>query len=795
LKKNISEIQNDPALKIYGVFLFLAHFLTIFFWRTSLRSNLLNPICWPFFESCEPAAKFLGNFTTPLLTLYFIATGVGLVSYLLRRWQLGYYSLLIVSLFKFGILCLSYRFMGNYHYMMLIVCGTYLLLPAKRLLIPLLIVAFYVSAGSLKFNDEWLSGSALLRPLPFGDPFKTWALWFVLPLELFISYLLLVRNRYIFGLAAISFIAFHLLSWPVVGYFYPLTMFCLLSIFILVRIYGEPANWRDITLHPNRKVVFFTIAIFAAAQLVPYLKTGDSSLTGEGRIMSLNMLDSFSECQIFSFAKFENRVEEISQKRLDLGVRIHCDPIVLSQEIRGACLEAKTNSDFLDIDFAVLSRRRTDRFWTTIIDEKNFCSGNHSLSMWPINHWIKSERNQTRISEQAAWPISIKYAKNNDIDIVKTDSFSKNQSSGHFLGHVSGNLKSGSNDETKYPAVSSLFRGDVAHTGRSNQPSPKWSALKEKFRVANGNVGIHGAAKSSPAVDESGIYIGGDSGWLFAYDWNGAVRWKFFMGQADRGIHGTAALDANSVYLGSYSGRFYKIDKQSGRLVWSIHLGNAFGASPNIWGDSVFVAVETNHPNGFLVRLDRETGDVKWISTWLGQQTHSTPTISEKLGLVNVGGDVKSTLPIDGDTLYVTGWNKKLMALDATSGKTRWNLDMNSKTRSSPSIWREAKAIVSTDEAGGIFLADQATGNLRWQKQFDKKLSSPSSPVISEGKYLVITCRKNTICVFDTKGRELAQIQTRARVSSTPVIFDRKLIVSEDVPGDLVVYEERAKIP
>ena len=49
--------------------------------------------------------------------------------------------------------------------MALWVTGVFLAVPGKREALRLLLVLFYVWAGTLKLNWEWISGAGLYRPL------------------------------------------------------------------------------------------------------------------------------------------------------------------------------------------------------------------------------------------------------------------------------------------------------------------------------------------------------------------------------------------------------------------------------------------------------------------------------------------------------------------------------------------------------------------------------------------------------------------------------------------------------
>jgi hypothetical protein len=97
---------------------------------------------------------------------------------------------------------------------------------------------FYFWAGTLKVNWEWISGAALYRPLWFftGRGVIV-ACAYVVLMELFVSWGLLARRSWIFWSAVAQLALFHVMSWAVVDFFYPILMFLLLSIVVLDRLY------------------------------------------------------------------------------------------------------------------------------------------------------------------------------------------------------------------------------------------------------------------------------------------------------------------------------------------------------------------------------------------------------------------------------------------------------------------------------------------------------------------------------------------------------------------------------
>lgn len=60
--------------------------------------------------------------------------------------------------------------------------------------------------------------------------------------------------------------------------------------------------------------------------------------------------------------------------RREIGVRVHCDPIVHMNDMRRLCRLNRGNPNFFDVDFYLNSRRATDSHYTRIIAAKNLCS-------------------------------------------------------------------------------------------------------------------------------------------------------------------------------------------------------------------------------------------------------------------------------------------------------------------------------------------------------------------------------------------------------------------------------------
>lgn len=361
-RKNLSEITASRSLQYFGAALFFSHLVTAFFWFKNDYDR--SPLCWSFFPSCKTWTPFLQSIATPLIVLYGILAVVGMGLFLFRKPKAACVLFAFLSIFKLIFHLSDYRLMGNYHYMSHIINFLFLFFLDKKNTIRLFIVLFYFSAGLIKFNTDWLSGEAMLRePLIKGKLLEL-SCAYVIVLELAFSFLLLSKDKRLRIFALIQFIAFHIFSWHIVGYFYPTILFSMLTIFILAR---EPFQW------PRPLTNTAAAAIMMLAQLYPLIFEPQSSLNGRGRILSLNMLDSRAVCETRLFITYKNKIVEYNPTFPNYGIRIHCDPVLILDTVKKTCADMKDQSGFVDITLDHQVRRSSSMEGIEQITFKNVC--------------------------------------------------------------------------------------------------------------------------------------------------------------------------------------------------------------------------------------------------------------------------------------------------------------------------------------------------------------------------------------------------------------------------------------
>jgi outer membrane protein assembly factor BamB len=172
-----------------------------------------------------------------------------------------------------------------------------------------------------------------------------------------------------------------------------------------------------------------------------------------------------------------------------------------------------------------------------------------------------------------------------------------------------------------------------------------------------------GAIYSSPAVAEGMVYFGSDDGWLYAAEaGSGKVKWKF---ETQGLVRSRPALAEGTLYFVSDDGNLYALDVASGAETWRIDIGNDLlvrvlpverqwdylQSSPAVAEGVVYAG----SADGNLYAVDAWTGKEKWQFATQAR-VRSSPAVAE--GLV-----------------YVGSWDGHIYAVDTQTGQETWHFD------------------------------------------------------------------------------------------------------------------------
>jgi hypothetical protein len=304
----------------------------------------------------------------------------------------GFWLLLGLNILKLVIIAFDYRFRLNQHIMAFWLCATFLFIPKKVHSLKILILLFYFWSGLLKLNSEWLSGSAIYGHLWLSNStILPWMCAYVVVLETIMIWCMVFDKKWLSWSVFIQLLIFHLFSYSVVGFYYPVLMTLALFIFPLSWILSPAdSTWKWlVSKQASSYACLGLIILFSLLQLIPRLMPGDSALTGEGRFFALHMFDSKSQCETKAFIKGQGGLTKIVDLQINHPIRIHCDPITYLSRARYLCKNAsKQDARFLDLDLIIRSRRSNESHLHEIVNITNFCAQKISYSLFSHNDWI-----------------------------------------------------------------------------------------------------------------------------------------------------------------------------------------------------------------------------------------------------------------------------------------------------------------------------------------------------------------------------------------------------------------------
>jgi hypothetical protein len=405
LRRRSALLARDPVLGRYGAVLAALQLLTLAWlvqrhaWQAlALGSEV---ICWPMLPGCG-ALRVLLPWQVGVWLGAIGLCAAGSFALFLRRHAAAPLFLLAGEVLLLALLAQDLRLRRNQHYLLAFTTLAYLFVPGTLRALRGLLVLFYFWAGTLKLNEEWLSGAALYGPVPFtGLVLRAGCAWVVV-LELVLVWGLLSQRRWLFWVTLLQLALFEVASAPIVGFFYPLLMAGLLTLFWLSRPGREApqdapgAEGRGagpgLDLVAPRTVPAGAWALwlaFSLLQAVPRLFPGDTAITGEGRLFALHMFDAKVECASRATLRNGGQAVQVFDLSQGLAVRVACDPLVARARALSLCGRiARMGGEGLRLDLSLRSKRSSEPALREVVAIDDFCRHVPAYRWWRHNDWI-----------------------------------------------------------------------------------------------------------------------------------------------------------------------------------------------------------------------------------------------------------------------------------------------------------------------------------------------------------------------------------------------------------------------
>lgn len=222
---------------------------------------------------------------------------------------------------------------------------------------------------------------------------------------------------------------------------------------------------------------------------------------------------------------------------------------------------------------------------------------------------------------------------------------------------------------------------------------------------------------SSPAVVDGKVYYGTGDGGVYAIDaQNGLMIWKFNTGDV---VHASPAVVNGVVYIGSWDSFFYALDADNGQEKWRFKAGEDNFIHNQVGFQSSAAVVDgvvyTGCRDGHVYALDAATGHKKWEYMTNLSWVNATPAVRD--GMVYTG----------------TSDSARFFALDAKTGRLRFNFDAKGQVFASPALAGDLAYVGSS--TGRLYTVDAKTGAKVGEFQTEASKNDPMKILNAEGGF------------------------------------------------------------
>lgn len=334
-----------------------------------------------------------------------------------------------------------------------------------------------------------------------------------------------------------------------------------------------------------------------------------------------------------------------------------------------------------------------------------------------------------------------------------------------------------------------------------------------------------GPVRSSPAIADGTVYVGGTDGRVYAIDVaSGAELWTASIGGA---VASTPALSTDRVFVSTRSNDVIALDRRFGKEVWRARTGpdiathpggehwDYFSSSPTLAGDALFVG----SGDGRLHALRAGSGTTIWtfkadgrirgsprvkdgtaifgtirgsvyaVSIADGRERWRFETDGYRIDSAAAGFDRTSVIAAPvffGDLVYIGSRDGRFYALSFADGRERWRTKFEPSWVIAAAAVSNGAVIVATSDAQCVVAMDATTGQERWR--FDAKARVLSSPLVT-GDLVQVGLESGAMVALDANtGAERWRYQTDGPILSSPASTSDAVVVGSD---DGAVYAWR----
>lgn len=270
------------------------------------------------------------------------------------------------------------------------------------------------------------------------------------------------------------------------------------------------------------------------------------------------------------------------------------------------------------------------------------------------------------------------------------------------------------------------------------------------------------------------------------------VRWTFVTSSTERaGVDGAPIISGETVYLADRKGTIHAIDLASGKTRWTCKAADGFATAPLVMGDKLLLG----DLSGTFYCISSKTGEVLWTIDTQSAIHASANSDGKRILFANDGAQVYCVSPdgniiwqaqagdrinsapcIAGDTVYISGCDAQLRALNLADGKEKFVADMGALAPGSPTIV-DGRIIVGCDQ--GRVVCFDVNGRPQWTyDQIGNQAMVFATPAISDGLAIVGTRDRQIHAIDISSGQRVWAYPTRGEIDASPLISDGRAFVA-----------------
>ncbi len=228
----------------------------------------------------------------------------------------------------------------------------------------------------------------------------------------------------------------------------------------------------------------------------------------------------------------------------------------------------------------------------------------------------------------------------------------------------------------------------------------------------------------------------------------------------------TPAVVGDTVFVGSCSGRFYALGRESGEVQW-VYDTNQDGPPGNFHGEALVtedlvvvgsdVARRTGLEQGHIYAFEQATGEVRWA-------------------FAAVGGVASEILRI-GDRVFGVTLDGELVCLDLSDGTVLWRIPPSTESRERSlrySVLRVGDRLVFSSPGGRITSVVAETGKSLWERKLDHEVNTS---LVLLGESLFVGTHGHWIYRLNAATGEVETLSpTEGIPYGSPVVVDGSLL-------------------